>query len=116
MAIAHTQIEAIKSPSITALTMMWADQNKPKIDRSEEVSGKADCATSAGFMAQVLSADRLVATGGAIAGHDRGPRGIAGCIAPVPSHSLIARSTPPALGSLISPLCSPTSVTPPSSP
>src|SRR5438874_12467224 len=87
MAIAHTQMDAIKSPSITAFTMMWADQNKPKIDRSEEVSGKADCATSAGFMAQVLSADRLVAKGGAIAGHDGGPSGIARCIARDPENS-----------------------------
>src|SRR5260370_9804089 len=95
MAIAHTQIEAIKSPSITALTMMWADQNKPKIDRSEEVSGKADCATSAGFMAQVLSADRLGATGGAIAGPDGGPRGPPAALAPSPYDSRRPRHAPP---------------------
>src|SRR5437763_5513155 len=68
MAMAHTQIEAISSPSMTALTMMWADQNNPKIDRSEDVSGNADCATSAGFMAQVLSADRRIATGWCLSG------------------------------------------------
>src|SRR6266542_1308518 len=69
MAIAHTQIEAIKSPSITALTMTWADQNNPKIDRSEELSpDKPCCAISAAFMAQVLSADRRIAKGGAVRG------------------------------------------------
>src|SRR5262245_47735064 len=33
------------------LTTQWACQNRPKIERSEEVSGSACCATSAGFMA-----------------------------------------------------------------
>src|SRR5258708_23646292 len=95
MGLAHTQIEGIKGPGITALTMMWADQNKPKIDRSEEVSGKADCATSAGFMAPVLSADRLVATGGAIAGHDGGAGGLPRWPAREPRRSPDPQPSPP---------------------
>src|SRR5437879_3560168 len=48
--IAHTQIEATKSPTMTVLTSQCACQNKVSSDRSEEVSGNADCARSAGFM------------------------------------------------------------------
>src|SRR4029077_2712900 len=50
MTIAHTQMDATSSPSITAFTTGCADQNKPQIDRSAEVSGSTDCATSVGFM------------------------------------------------------------------
>src|SRR3954452_6584839 len=48
--IAHTQTEATSRPIITALTTICADQNSPQIDRSAEVSGSTDCATSVGFM------------------------------------------------------------------
>src|ERR1700739_1148355 len=54
MTIAQTQMEAVNRPSITALTMMCADQNRPKIDRSEEASGNTDCVTSAAFMGDPL--------------------------------------------------------------
>src|SRR6266545_1234087 len=50
IAIAHTQTDATSSPAITSLTIQWAFQNSVKIDRSEEVSGSADCARSAGFI------------------------------------------------------------------
>src|SRR3954453_22176824 len=54
MAIAHTHTEQVSRPSIVNLTIQWACQNRPKIERSEEVSGSACCATSAGFMAYPL--------------------------------------------------------------
>src|SRR5262245_49990003 len=50
MAIAHTQTEQIKRPIITVLTTQWAFQNSVNSERSEEVIGSTDCATSAGFM------------------------------------------------------------------
>src|SRR5271157_1715250 len=48
--IVQHQSEARKSPSITALTTMWADQN---IDRMLESGVAAAAATSAGFMGVV---------------------------------------------------------------
>src|SRR5262245_20542787 len=54
MAMAHTQTEHTMSPSMVNLTIQWACQNRPKIERSDEVSGSACCATSAGFMAYPL--------------------------------------------------------------
>src|SRR5215470_9890734 len=48
--IAHTQIEATSSPSMTVFTIQCAFQNKVKIERSEEASGNADCARSAEFI------------------------------------------------------------------
>src|SRR5215470_17526372 len=48
--IAHTQIDAASRPSMTVLTIQWACRNRVSSERSEEVSGSADCATSAGFM------------------------------------------------------------------
>ena len=50
IAIAQTQIEQISSPTMTVLTIQWACQNSVNSERSEEVSGSTDCATSAGFM------------------------------------------------------------------
>ena len=50
MAIAQTQTEQTSSPIITVLTIQWACQNSVNSERSEEVSGSTDCATSAGFM------------------------------------------------------------------
>ena len=50
MAIAQTQTEQISSPTMTALTIQWACQNNVNSERSEDVSGSTDCATSAGFM------------------------------------------------------------------
>src|SRR5271169_2301973 len=35
---------------MTALTIQWACQKSVNSERSEEVSGSTDCATSAGFM------------------------------------------------------------------
>ena len=40
----------ISSPTITVLTTQCACQNSANSDRSEEVSGSTDCATSAGFI------------------------------------------------------------------
>src|ERR1022692_2738243 len=57
IAIAQTQIEQIKSPTMTALTIQWACQNSVNSERSEEVSGSTDCATSAGFMGTSFSLD-----------------------------------------------------------
>src|SRR6516165_86201 len=54
MTIAQTHTEAISNPSMTTLTTIWAAQNRPKIDRSEELSGSTDCATSTEFMANPL--------------------------------------------------------------
>src|SRR6516162_9224014 len=50
MAIAQTQIEQTKRPIITAFTIQCACQNSVKSERSDEVSGSTDCATSVGFM------------------------------------------------------------------
>ena len=46
MAIAQTQTEQISSPTMTVLTIQWACQNSVNSERSEEVSGSTDCATS----------------------------------------------------------------------
>src|SRR5262245_62963609 len=40
----------MSNPTITVLTTQWAFQNSVNSDRSEEVSGSTDCATSAGFI------------------------------------------------------------------
>src|SRR5450755_4164305 len=45
-AIAHTHTEQTSSPTITPLTIQWACKNSVNNERSEEVSGRADCATS----------------------------------------------------------------------
>src|SRR6185437_10287433 len=50
IAIAHTQTEQTNSPIITVLTIQCACQNNVNSERSDEVSGSTDCATSAGFM------------------------------------------------------------------
>src|SRR3979409_1846073 len=55
IAIAQTQTEHASSPSITVFTTQWACRNSAISETSEEASGKADCATSAGFMAKFLS-------------------------------------------------------------
>src|SRR6185437_5797506 len=49
MKIAQTQTEQINSPTMTVFTIQWACQNSVNSERSEEVSGNTDCATS-GFM------------------------------------------------------------------
>src|SRR5688500_4477160 len=48
--MAQTHTEQIISPIMTVLTTQCACQNRVNRDRSEEVSGRADCAMSAGFM------------------------------------------------------------------
>src|SRR5258708_2231213 len=55
IAIAHTQTEQLSSPSMTAFTIQWACRNNAISETSEEASGKADCATSAGFIGGILS-------------------------------------------------------------
>src|ERR1041385_775876 len=50
MAMAQTQTEQINSPIMTVLTIQWACQNSVNSERSEDVSGSTDCATSPGFM------------------------------------------------------------------
>src|SRR5262245_5763225 len=49
--IAHTHTEANSRPSMTVLTSQCACQNRANSERSEEVSGSTDCATSPGFIA-----------------------------------------------------------------
>src|SRR5579862_8744102 len=55
IAIAQTQTEHDNSPSITHLTIQCACQNRAISETSADCSGKADCATSAGFISDVLS-------------------------------------------------------------
>src|ERR1700722_16429072 len=55
IAIAQTQTEQDNSPSITAFTIQCACQNKAISETSADGSGKTDCATSAGFISDVLS-------------------------------------------------------------
>src|SRR6476619_7424099 len=43
-------------PTMAVLTTQCAFQNRVNSDRSDEVSGSTDCATSAGFMGTSLSA------------------------------------------------------------
>src|ERR1700693_3352801 len=50
MGIAQTQTQQARRPTITALTIQCACQNSVNSERSDEVSGSTDCATSAGFM------------------------------------------------------------------
>src|SRR3954454_4482667 len=61
MTIAQTQIDATKRPTITIFTIGCADQNRPQIERSDEVSG----AVPAGGASSVDCAHAL-ATGRAI--------------------------------------------------
>src|SRR5712671_4944857 len=55
--IAQTQTDAASSPIITHLTSQCACKNNVISDRSEEVSGKTDWATSPGFIAWALRAN-----------------------------------------------------------
>src|ERR1700682_4350817 len=48
--MAQTQTEHASSPTMTVLTIQWACQNSVNKERSDEVSGSTDCATSAGFI------------------------------------------------------------------
>src|SRR5215468_7839090 len=66
--IAHTQIEATSSPSMTVFTIQCAFQNKVKIERSEEASGNADCARSAEFIGYPFASPRMQETGRLVAG------------------------------------------------
>ena len=50
MAIAQTQTEQTSSPTMTALTIQWACQNRWNSDRFDDVNGATDCAMSPGFM------------------------------------------------------------------
>src|SRR5246127_332000 len=55
IAIAQTQTEQDNSPSMTALTIQWACKNSAISETSADAIGKADCATSAGFISGILS-------------------------------------------------------------
>jgi hypothetical protein len=55
IAIAQTQTEQAKSPSMTDFTIQWACRNSAISETSLDASGKADCATSAGFISGILS-------------------------------------------------------------
>src|SRR5664279_621444 len=59
IAIAQTQTEQASSPSMTAFTIQWACRNSAISDTSVDVSGRADCATSAGFICSILSTQDL---------------------------------------------------------
>src|SRR3569833_1270576 len=56
--IAQTQTEATSRPIMTHLTSQCACRNSVISERSEEVSGSTDCATSPGFIASVLRQPR----------------------------------------------------------
>src|SRR5664279_63787 len=53
--MAQTQIEQANSPSITTFTIKAACRNNAISDTSLEASGRADWATSAGFIGGILS-------------------------------------------------------------
>src|SRR5712671_1242150 len=55
--IAQTQTDAASSPIITHLTSQCACKNNVISDRSEEVSGNTDWATSPGFITSALRAN-----------------------------------------------------------
>src|ERR1700744_4480359 len=55
IAIAQTQTEQPSSPSITALTIQAACMNRAISETSLDTTGRAVCATSAGFIGNVLS-------------------------------------------------------------
>src|SRR4051794_4650958 len=55
IAMAQTQIEQASSPSITTFTIKAACRNNAISETSLEASGRADWATSAGFMGGILS-------------------------------------------------------------
>src|SRR6188508_388928 len=69
MAMAQTQIEQANRPSITDFTTQWAERKSPQTERSA-ATGRADCATSAGFMNAILFKP--------IAGHKAARRAVAG--------------------------------------
>src|SRR5438477_10361859 len=90
--IAQTQTDAVSSPIITHLTSQCACKNNVISDRSEEVSGSTDWATSPGFIASALRANmwqtamRRTGSVRSVVGHSTGrgacldqmgPRGIA---------------------------------------
>src|SRR4051812_17115149 len=64
--IAQTQMDETRRPIITPFTTIWADQNKPQIERSAETSGAApagagssdDCASAAANGTLTSSATR----------------------------------------------------------
>jgi hypothetical protein len=58
IAIAQTHTEQPSSPSMTAFTIQWACRNSAISETSDEASGRADCATSAGFMNGILSTQK----------------------------------------------------------
>ena len=55
IAIAQTQTEQARSPSMTVFTTQWACMNRAISDTSAETNGRAAGATSAGFMSGILS-------------------------------------------------------------
>src|SRR6187397_1869852 len=57
MAIAQTQTDAASRPIMTHLTSQCACRSSLNSERSEEVSGNTDCATSPGFIVEVLRAN-----------------------------------------------------------
>ena len=103
--IAQTQTDAISSPIITHLTSQCACQNNVISDRSEEVSGSTDCATSPGFIASVPPSQCQTACDepdrSSVVGHRTGrrmpdqmaPRGIASRTAADPTFRVIPPST-----------------------
>src|SRR3954447_12439371 len=55
IAIAQTQTEQASNPIMTDFTIQWACRNSAISDTSLDAIGKADCATSAGFISGILS-------------------------------------------------------------
>ena len=64
-AIAHTQTEQTRSPSITVLTSQWACQNRPNSERSEDVSGSAAAPPRRDSCISFRLSGSVVATGAA---------------------------------------------------
>src|SRR3954452_11998097 len=83
IAMAQTQIEQANSPSITTFTIKAACRNNAISDTSLEASGRADWATSAGFIGGILSSLETLRE-----------RGAAGSTAAIAAASSPARHNP----------------------
>src|SRR5262249_44241305 len=89
---------------MTVLTIQWACQNRPKIDKSDELSGSTCCATSAGFMAFPFGLPGSVATTGAAPGHPTKAHTQCGTRKRADLPHVFARSLPAAAGRVRNPV------------
>src|SRR6476659_9168380 len=105
--IAHTHTDANSRPSMTVLTSQCACQNSANSERSEEVSGSTDCATSPGFIVSrppsqdLLSKLSRVRRMAAVENRtdvcldQKGQRGFALCDPPQTRHFTVTSRRPP---------------------